>query len=253
MADLALAVGGGVGVLLSAGYVYAEVGRFAVPQVPRSLFDENKALIAYIVGLFVGVPLTLAWVFFYVAVLDGALVSAIVDVVLLVTGGEIAQMLLVRSRFFSHPTGGPFYALSLRAGIGGLLIIGAISESYPGVANVTDAALLALQVVALLLIQVTAGLRGSLPVPTASSVVRQRLASFVLLLALYALTASGALYGATTGLVGAGIAIAGALFLYWDARPTVLAPPHPAPPVPAAGESPYRRLPSSKPGRPKGP
>ncbi len=37
--DLGLTVGALVGVLLSGGFVYAEIGRYATPQVPETLFD----------------------------------------------------------------------------------------------------------------------------------------------------------------------------------------------------------------------
>jgi hypothetical protein len=228
--DFGLEVGGFVGVILSAGFVYFEIGKFAAPQVPTSRFNESKALAAYVVGLFIGVPLALVWIFFAVAVAGGNAVSAIIDVVLLVAAGELAQTLLLRTHFFGFTPADPFYALSMRAGIGGLLTLGAISQYLAGHVTLLGISYVATQSVALVLIQVTAGLRGLLPVPTASSVLVQRLASFFLVLVLYGLTAFGEYYGAVYGLVGVGLAIAGAAFLYWDARPTVLTPPRARPP-----------------------
>jgi hypothetical protein len=45
-----LAVGGFIGVLISGAFVYWEVGRYAAPQVPRSRFNEPRALWAYTAG-----------------------------------------------------------------------------------------------------------------------------------------------------------------------------------------------------------
>ena len=64
VASLPLSLGALVGVGLSGGFVWWEVGRFAVPQVPVSLFDERRELIAYTAGLFVGVPLAVAFLLF---------------------------------------------------------------------------------------------------------------------------------------------------------------------------------------------
>ncbi len=246
MFSFGLEAGGFLGVLLSAGFIYFEIGKFATPQVPTSRFNESKALVAYVVGLFVGIPLALVWIFFEVAVAGASAVSAIIDVVLLVVGGELAQTALLRTHFFGFTPADPFYALTLRAGIGGLLTVGTIAE-YLGGGTVTPLgiALAVTQSAALVLIQVAAGLRGLLPVPTAYSVLRQRLASLFLQVVLFLLVASGLYYGTLYGLAGAALAIGGASFLYWDARPTVLAPPRRAPSALAgpAATSRFDRLP----------
>lgn len=246
MFAVGLEIGSILGVILSAGFVYFELGKFATPQVPKTRFDESKAIVAYVVGLFVGIPLAVVWIFFEVAVLDGALISAIVDVCLLVIAGELAQTALLRTHFFGFTPADPFYALATRAGIGGLLAVGTVAEYLAGQATLLGDALVLTQSVALLLIEVTGGLRALLPVPTATSVIRQRLASFFLLLVLFVLAALGGLYGAAYGIAGAALAIPGAAFLYWDARPTVLAPPRPKAPVAGAPSTASRfdRLPS---------
>jgi hypothetical protein len=241
-----LEVGGILGIVLSAGFVYFEVGKFAAPQVPTSLFNESKALAAFIVGLFIGVPLVVVWIFFEVSLVGGNAVSALIDVVLLVLGGELAQMAILRTHFFGYTPADPFYALSLRAGMGGLLIVGTMAEYLGGTVTPLGISVAVAQSVAVLLIEVAAGLRGLLPVPTASSVLRQRLASIFLQLVLFFLAALGEYYGAIYGLVGAALAIAGAAYLYWDARPTVLAPPRPRGPAKpkAATIGRYDRLPA---------
>lgn len=219
-----LEVGGFLGVILSAGYVYFEVGQFAAPQVPTSRFNESKALAAYVVGLFIGIPLALVWIFFEVSLAGGSAISAILDVVLLAVGGELAQTVLLRTHFFGTGPGGPFYVLAMRAGIGGLLTLGTVAEYLGGPVSVLGLAVVGAQSIALVLIQVAAGLRALLPVPTASSVIRHRGLSLFLALALFFLVALGEYYGVIYGLAGAGLAILGAAFLYWDARPSVLAP-----------------------------
>jgi hypothetical protein len=52
-----LSLGAVAGVLLSAGFIWVEVGRYATPQVPETLFDERREIFAYTAGLFIGVPL----------------------------------------------------------------------------------------------------------------------------------------------------------------------------------------------------
>ncbi|MGC2290175.1 MAG: hypothetical protein WA688_10030 [Thermoplasmata archaeon] len=254
MFSFGLEVGGFLGVILSAGFVYFEVGKFAAPQVPISRFNESKALMAYVVGLFVGIPLALVWIFFEVSVAGGNAISAIIDVVLLAVAGELAQTAILRTHFFGFTPADPFYVLAMRAGIGGLLTLGTIAEYLGGHVTPLGIGLAVVQSVALVLIQVTAGLRGLLPVPTASSVIRQRLASLFLQVVLFLLAALGEYYGTYYGLAGAGLAIAGAAYLYWDARPTVLAPARPRAPATAApaGPSRFDRLPSG-PGKRKSP
>lgn len=253
MFTFGLEVGGFLGIILSAGFVYFEVGKFAAPQVPKSLFDESKAIVAYIVGLFVGIPLAVVWIFLEFAVAGGAWLSALVDLLLLVAAGEIAQTALLRTHFFGFTPADRFYALSIRAGIGGLLIVGSVAEYMSGPVTALGLTFAVVQSFALLFIQVAAALRALLPVPTASSVLRQRLASFFLVLVLYVLTVLGEAYGPEYGLAGAALAIAGSVFLYWDARPTVLAPPRRkgatavAPPT----ASRFERLPSGN-GKRKG-
>jgi hypothetical protein len=241
-----LEIGGILGVILSAGFVYFELGKFATPQVPKTRFDESKAIVAYVVGLFVGIPLALVWIFFEIAVASGGWISAIIDVCLLVIGGEIAQTAILRTHFFGFTPADPFYALAARAGIGGLLIVGTVAEYLAGRTTLLGDALVVTQSFALLLIPVTGGLRALLPVPTASSVIRQRVSSFFLLVVLYLLTALGGFYGTAYGIAGAALAIGGSVFLYWDARPTVLAPPRPKAPAsttPSSGSR-FDRLPS---------
>ncbi len=123
-------LGGLVGVALSGGFVYWEVGRFATPQVPVTLFDERKEVAAYTVGLFVGVPLAVAFLLFLLAMASGALVGAAASLALLVGGTELAQWAVLRTKYWGAGRSGPFYALGLRASVGGILAL-ALVASFP--------------------------------------------------------------------------------------------------------------------------
>jgi hypothetical protein len=127
----AIFLGGLVGVALSGGFVYWEVGRYATPQVPVTLFDERKEVAAYTVGLFVGVPLAVAFLLFLLAMASGALVGALASLALLVGGTEVAQWAILRTKYWGAGRSGPFYALGFRAAIGGILAL-ALVASLPG-------------------------------------------------------------------------------------------------------------------------
>jgi len=126
-----LTLGGLVGVALSGGFVYWEVGRYSTPQVPQTLFDERKEVTGYTVGLFVGVPLAVAYILFVDSMANGALPGALTSLGLLVGGTELAQWWLLRSRYWGTGPSGPFYALGFRAAVGGILAL-TIVASYLG-------------------------------------------------------------------------------------------------------------------------
>jgi hypothetical protein len=159
MVNGALSLGGFVGVLLSGAFIFWEVGRYAAPQVPRSLFDERKEVFAYTAGLFVGVPMAFVLLLLTSAIANGALIAAVIDLVILVGAIEVAQALLVRSYYFGRSESTPFYALGFRAGIGGILILGAVT-AYLGGLTITAGGVvfLATESVALLAIQVNGAL-----------------------------------------------------------------------------------------------
>jgi hypothetical protein len=166
MVDGALSIGGFLGVLLSGAFIYWEVGRYAAPQVPRSLFDERKEVFAYTAGLFVGVPMAFLLILLTSAIANGAVIAALIDVGILVGATELAQWALTHSVYFGRSESTPFYALGFRAGIGGILILGAVT-AYLGGPTITAGGLvfLATESVALLAIQVNGGL-VSIPRPS---------------------------------------------------------------------------------------
>jgi len=134
MVDVALSVGALVGILLSGGFVYWEVGRFAEPQVPVTRFDERREMFAYTAGLFVGVPIAVAFVLFRLELAGAALIGAVGILVALVAATEGAQILLLRSRYWSGPAG-PFYALGFRAAVGGILALALVASYLAGPLN----------------------------------------------------------------------------------------------------------------------
>ena len=159
MVNGALSIAGFLGVLLSAAFVYFEVGRFATPQVPRTLFDERRELYAYAAGLFVGVPLAVVFLLLQAAVVNRAIISAIVDIALLAGGSEIAQWAFARSHYFGRSDATPFYALGFRAGAAAILVLAAISSYLSGPnLSVDGLVLVAAQSFALLAIQATGAL-----------------------------------------------------------------------------------------------
>ena len=165
MVNGALSIGGFLGVLLSGAFVYFEIGRFAAPQVPRSLFDERRAVFAYTAGLFVGIPLAFVYLLLESSISNGAAISAGIDLLLFVTFLEVAQWALGRTSYFGRAEATPIYALGFRAGIGGILILGAVTYYLGGLDITWDGlAARAAEALALLAIQVNGGLL-SLPRP----------------------------------------------------------------------------------------
>jgi hypothetical protein len=132
MVNAALSIGASVGVLLSAGFVYWQVGRYAAPQVPESRFDERKEMIAYTAGLFVGIPLVVPFLFLFASIPPFDIGGIALYLTLLVAGTEFAQWWLLRTRYFGRDGSGPFYALGFRSGIAGILILAFVTQYFSG-------------------------------------------------------------------------------------------------------------------------
>jgi hypothetical protein len=166
MVDIDLTIGAVAGVALSAGFVYWEVGRYAAPQVSESRFDERKEMFAYTAGLFVGIPLAVAFLFFLSA---GTLEAAAVDLIALIGGTELAQWFVLRTLYFGSDGSGAFYGLGFRAGIGGIITLAVVAQALGaltvtpitiGVALLQSGAIVALEVVGALLSLRTAAPTG---------------------------------------------------------------------------------------------
>ena len=166
--DLGLSLGALVGVLLSGGYVYAEIGRYATPQVPETLFDERREVFAYTAGLFVGIPLAVAFLLFLVSMANGALLGAAIFLVGLVLGTEIAQWALFRTQYWGTGESGPFYALGYRAGIAGIFALVLVAQYLAGPKVTWDGVTLVLVESAAVLVLEVAGALLSLP-PSATA------------------------------------------------------------------------------------
>ena len=228
MVVASLTLGAVVGVLLSAAFLYFEVGRFAEPQVPVTLFDERKELFAYTAGLFVGVPLAIAFILFEVAMGSGALLSALAFLGLLVIGDEVAQWALLRTKFWGREPARPFYALGYRAAIGGIISLAVVSQylSNPSL-SVDGVVLVLLESLAIVALQV-AGSFLSLPsiTPgerTGGSAVAGGLFSTVG----FFLLGLGFVGGEASEYVGAIVALLGAVLVYRRLRPTLARVPAP--------------------------
>jgi hypothetical protein len=134
MVDVSLSLGAVVGIVLSAGYLWWEIGRYATPQVPVTIFDERRLLAAYTVGLFVGVPLAAAYLLLVASLANAALPGAALFLTALIVGTEVAQRALVRSVYWGRSAAVPFYAVSFRAGIGAILALAAVADYLGSVA-----------------------------------------------------------------------------------------------------------------------
>ena len=163
MVELALTIGAVVGVLLSAGFVYYEVGRYAAPQVPVSRFDERKEMIGYTAGLFVGIPLAVFLLFLLSSLPLGEIGGVAVYLGLLIGGTELAQWLLLRSHYFGSDGSGPFYALGFRSGVGGILILAVVTQALVQTNLTTALVVVALVQSAAILPLETAGALLSIP------------------------------------------------------------------------------------------
>jgi hypothetical protein len=237
MVIASLTLGAIVGVILSGAFLYLEVGRYAVPQVPVTLFDERKVLFAYTAGLFVGIPLAIAFILFQLSMGNGALLSALLFLALLVGGDEAAQWGLLRTKYWGSEAARPFYATGYRSAIGGIISLALVSQylSNPTI-TVDGTALVLLESIAVVALQV-AGSFLSLP-PSVSS---PRVGGGVLAGALFSsvgffLLGIGYLGGETTGYAGALVALLGAVLVYRRLRPILASVPAPSagpkPPIP---------------------
>jgi hypothetical protein len=251
MVVASLTIGAVVGVLLSAAFLYFEVGRFAEPQVPVTLFDERKELFAYTAGLFVGVPLAIAFTLFEISMGAAALLSALICLALLVIGDEVAQWGLLRTKFWGREPARPFYALGYRAAIGGIISLAIVSQYLANPTITIDGTVLVLlESVAVVALQV-AGSFLSLPSTSASDRVGgSPLAGGLFSAVGFFLLGLGYVGGEATGYVGALVALLGAAMVYRRLRPTLAHVPAPtAGPKPTAPEGPlaYGRTPRSPP------
>jgi len=240
MVVASLTLGAVVGVLLSGAFLYVEVGRFATPQVPVTLFDERKEIFAYTAGLFVGIPLAIAFILFELSMGNGALVSALVFLALLTGGDEVAQWALLRTRYWGSEAARPFYVLGYRAAIGGIISLALVSQylSNPTI-TVDGTTLVLLESVAVVALQV-AGAFLSLPPLTPGERVGGGVVAGALFSAVgFFLLGIGSLGGEATGYVGALVALLGAALVYRRLRPTLGRVP-----APSAGP---------KPPKPEGP
>ncbi|MGA8710221.1 MAG: hypothetical protein WB786_03200 [Thermoplasmata archaeon] len=259
MVIASLTLGAIVGVVLSGAFLYFEVGRYAVPQVPVTLFDERKVLFAYTAGLFVGIPLAIAFILFELSMGNGALLSALLFLGLLVIGDEVAQWAVLRTKYWGSEPARPFYATGFRAAVGGIISLALVSQylSNPTI-TVDGTALVVLESMAVVALQV-AGSFLSLPPSTS----RERVGGSAVAGGLFStvgffLLGIGYLGGEATAYVGALVALLGALLVYRRLRPILASvpapsagpkPPEPEGPLAYGRTVPSKTLPDGKPPR----
>ncbi len=237
MVVASLSLGAVAGVLLSGGFVYYEVGRFATPQVEETRFNERRAIFAYTGGLFVGVPLAIFLLLFLASTGHGAWPGAILFLALLLAVGEGAEWGLLRSRYFGTGPAGPFYALAFRAGIAAILVLALMAQALA--AATLNAPAIGLAVGQSLALLALAAMGALLSLP--GRYVPSRRASPVLSVAMggfgYLLIAFPTFSGPEVGAAALVVAIVGAGYLYLQHRPLLATIPPPSGPTarPAAG------------------
>jgi hypothetical protein len=235
MVVASLSIGALVGVLLSGGFVWWEVGRYATPQVPATLFDERREVFAYTAGLFVGVPIALAAILFLDSMANGALIGAVVFLAILVGGTEVAQWALLRTRFWGTGESRPFYALGYRAAIGGIVGLALVAQ-YLGQPSITadGVGLVVLQSVAVLALEVAGALLSMPARPGSGRTGGGPVSGALVQVVGFFLVGVGPLGGEAAGFAGALLAILGAVFMYRRLRPLLATvPPPTAPPLAA--------------------
>ena len=236
MVVASLTLGGVVGVVLSGGFIWWEVGRYATPQVPVTVFDDRKVLAAYTVGLFVGVPLAAAYVLLVASLGNGALFGTALFLGGLVVGTELAQRWAARSRYWGSTPALPFYLVSLRAGIGGILALAAVAGYLGGVATPTVPGVAAalLTAAALVGLEVAGGLLSYRPRGAPASPVGGPLAGGLFGAVAFFLLGIGPTAGVAGAIAGPLVVLAGSALAYRPRR-RVLAdvPPPTGAPLPA--------------------
>jgi hypothetical protein len=250
--DLPLSLGALVGILLSGGFVWWEVGRYATPQVPASLFDERRELFAYTAGLFVGVPLAIVFVLFVDAMESAVLFGGLIFLAVLVVATEAAQTLILRTRYWGRGESTPFYALGYRASIGGIMVLALVSQYFASSLTITwdGIALVLVQSTAVVVLEVAGALLSIRPVPGAARPRGGPVSGGVFGAIGFFLLGLGALSGETGAFLGAALALLGAYFVYQRLRPLLATIPSPEAAPPLAREEPataFGRLPGSEP------
>lgn len=236
IASLPLSLGALVGIALSGGFVWWEVGRYATPQVPETLFDERKEMFAYTAGLFVGVPIAVAFLLFTLSMGNAALPSAFLFLALLVGGTEVAQWALLRSRFWGGSESGPFYALGYRAAIGGIVALAWVTE-YFGVSGATadGVSLVVLQSMAIIGLEVSGALLSVRSRPGSGRVGGGPVSGAIFGVVGFFLVGLGLIGGEASAFGGALVALLGAVLVYRRLRPMLAEVP-----PPSAGRPPAR-------------
>jgi len=236
MIQASLSIGAVIGVSLSGGFVWWEVGRYATPQVPVTLFDERRELWAYTAGLFVGVPLAIAYILFIDSMANGALPGAAAFLAMLVVGGEVAQWRLLRTRYWGRDESSPFYALGYRSAIGGIIALAIAAQYLAGPGLTVDGIILVLLESAAVVSLEVAGALLSLRARPASGRTGGGPLSGALFGAVgFFLLGLGPIAGETAAFGGALVALLGAVLVYRRLRSLLatIPPPSAGPPVAA--------------------
>lgn len=242
MVSFSLTIAGALGIVLTGGYLWWEMGRYTTPQVVENRFDERRMIFAYTVGLFVGVLLSLPWLLYLAAMTNAALIGAFTLLAVLVLATELTQWVIRQTHYWGKGPSFPFYAVGLRAGIGAILILALVGQ-YLSVPTVTwdGVSVVVLQAIAIVALEVTGALL-SLPV-TARGIPRSGIGllsgALISGIGLF-LLGFNAFGGEIVGGSAAAVALIGSVYLYLRLRVILDRVPPPSlagapPPLPTEG------------------
>lgn len=255
MVAYSLSIAAAAGIVGSAVFIMWELGHYATPQVAENRFDERREIFAYTAGLFIGILEVLPFLLFIVAFSAGSLLGTLLFLAIVVLVTEVAQWAMRRTRYWGQSPAFPFYAVGLRAGIAGLLIIGLLAQYLEGPTVTWDGAtVVALEALAVLWLEVTSALMSLPPDPRAGRRGGGPVSGGIVLFVGLFLVGFNAFAGELIGAVAALIAFGGAVFLYARLRP-ILERIRPTPSAPAGPSIPsrYARTDSPADGRTKPP
>lgn len=223
MVAVPVTAGAFVGLVVSGAFIWQEIGKYATPQVPRTLFSERRVVFSYTAGLFVGIVLVLFFLLLVASLQAGGFPGTVISLAALVAALEIAQWLLGRSVYFGSDEALPFYVLSFRAGAAGLMGTALVAQYLAGpTLEVVGLAAVILASIALVALLAASGIQST---PTGPPDARRPGAvgrSVLLELFGFLLLALGPL-GGDPGVLVAALAVAGgSAGLYLSRRGEVL-------------------------------
>jgi hypothetical protein len=152
--------------LVPAGLIlFLVIDRYAAPKVPVSVFEEFKVLVALIIGIPAGLPITLAFEFYANSLQASTpdLFGALAYLLLFVALANLGRMILLRFRTFSgddrKSKKAPFYVMAFGCGTAVTVLLAEGNTYLALSADPLTVGLLSMLSIDLVLLESWAGLR----------------------------------------------------------------------------------------------